>query len=179
MCFLFAWRIQFGVSLLLFYNISTKSIQACCYLRSELFNGWTRCVSGVGALGDSVFSALFLECPVPRICSFVSFWNVWAYASMFRAKDHEGIFPPEHRQILRHQSCTYQWKSFLTKPHLFWKTLYESIYIYILNQRSEYKVFCKLVGWLWVKLVDVLEWWGSLQRGDLVHRITGQMAESV
>ena len=35
------------------------------------------------------------------------------------------------------------------------------------------------MGWLWVKRVDVLAWWGPLQRGDLVHRITGQLATIV
>ena len=47
---------------------------------------------------------------------------------------------------------------------------------YFINQQSEYKMFYKLMGWLWVKLVDALAWWGPLQRGDLGHRITGQLA---
>jgi len=35
------------------------------------------------------------------------------------------------------------------------------------------------MGWLWVKRVDVLAWWGLLLGGDLVHRITGQLATVV
>jgi len=50
---------------------------------------------------------------------------------------------------------------------------------FVRNQQSEYKVFCKLMGWLWVNLVDVLAWWVPLLRGDLVHRITGQLATVV
>ena len=49
----------------------------------------------------------------------------------------------------------------------------------IWNQSSEYKVFYKLTGWLWVKLVDVLAWCGPVLRGDLVHRLTGQLATVV
>ena len=60
-----------------------------------------------------------------------------------------------------------------------WRTnrVYIYIYIYIFeigNQST--KVFYKLMGWIWVKLVEVLEWWGPLLRGDLVHRVTGQLA---
>jgi len=49
----------------------------------------------------------------------------------------------------------------------------------IWNQQSDYKVFYKQMGWLWVKLLDVLAWWGPLLRGELVHRITGQLATVV
>jgi len=50
---------------------------------------------------------------------------------------------------------------------------------YFINQQSEYKVFYKLMGWLWVKLVDVLARWDHLLRGDLSHYITGQLATIV
>jgi len=33
---------------------------------------------------------------------------------------------------------------------------FEIFKIYFVNQPPEYKVFYKLMGWLWVKLVDVL-----------------------
>ena len=54
----------------------------------------------------------------------------------------------------------------------------QRIFYCVWNRQSEYKVFYKLMGWLWVKLVDVLAWWGPLLR-DLVHRITGQLATVV
>ena len=49
----------------------------------------------------------------------------------------------------------------------------------IWNQQSEYKAFYKLMGWLWVILVDVLARWGALLREDLILRITGQLATAV
>ena len=52
----------------------------------------------------------------------------------------------------------------------------QDFFFIIWNRQSEYKVFHKLMGWLWVKLLDVLAWWSPLMRGDLVHRITGQLA---
>jgi len=52
----------------------------------------------------------------------------------------------------------------------------KEFFFYFINQESEYKVFYKLMGWLCVKLVYVLAWLGPLQRGDLVHLITGQLA---
>ena len=53
------------------------------------------------------------------------------------------------------------------------------IIIIIWNQQSEYKVFYKLIDWVWVKLVEVLAWWDPFLREDLVHRITGQLATVV
>jgi hypothetical protein len=44
------------------------------------------------------------------------------------------------------------------------------------NRQSEYKIFYKLMNWLAVWLVDILSWWGPLQRGELVRRVTGQLA---
>ena len=145
-----------------------------------MFNVWTRRANGVGALGDSVFSWLSLECPVPRICSFVWFRNMWTYASMFRSKDHEGILPPGHRQILQHQPCTYQ-RKISRQSLIHFEKHFTSLYnvFLFLNQQSDYKVFYRLMGLLWVKLVDVLAWWCPLQRGDLIHRVTVQLAKSV
>ena len=53
------------------------------------------------------------------------------------------------------------------------RTGYLNIY---LDQQSECKVFYKQMCWLGVYLVDLLAWWGRLQRGDLVDRITVQLA---
>ena len=55
----------------------------------------------------------------------------------------------------------------------------EFVYSFFFNKQSEYKILYMLMGWLWVKLVDVLAWWGPLLRGDLVHRITVQLATVV
>jgi hypothetical protein len=53
---------------------------------------------------------------------------------------------------------------------------YYFLFFYYLNQQSEYKVFYKVMCWLGVQLVDLLEWWGPLQQGALVDHITGQLA---
>jgi len=35
------------------------------------------------------------------------------------------------------------------------------------------------MGWLWVKLVEVLAWWGPLLWGDLIRRFTGKLVNVV
>ena len=50
---------------------------------------------------------------------------------------------------------------------------------FIWYQQSEYKIFYKLMGWLGVQFVYALVWRGTLLQGDLIHRITGQLATVV
>jgi len=53
--------------------------------------------------------------------------------------------------------------------------LFIYLFLFIYLESAEYKIFYKLMGWLAVYLVDLLAWWGPLQRGDLVYLITGQL----
>jgi len=62
-------------------------------------------------------------------------------------------------------------------PHL--APRLKNFLFYFINQESGYTLFYKLMGWLWVKLFYVRAWCGPLQRGGLVHHITGQLATVV